>query len=366
VLEVVMAAAMGRCEALSLLTDAKDDPSADLPRLLLADWLDDHGESDRAEFVRLQCRLVALDEADAGRESLRRRERELLDRHEADWLGPVLALPLESWSWRRGLLHLAVRGATIRSREFLGLVGGEALAWAEGLTLHEQTEHEMIRCLQSPVLREVNGLTLERACLNEAVADALEDCPHLGRLRFFTWHATGRYPSSIPSWDDRLDWVRRQNEQVFSLPVFRRVSRLKLRSRFLPPETLGPLDRLPELTELDVSHCGWVGGLRGLHRRDFFSRLTSFEAGYNDLMHEDLGQYGGENSIAALADSPNVANLRHLGLADNDLTRWDARRLIESPHLGRLTSLDLRDNKWRGVDKEAEALRARFGPGVRL
>ena len=38
----------------ALLAAVAADPDADLPRLLLADWLDDHGESDRAEFVRLQ------------------------------------------------------------------------------------------------------------------------------------------------------------------------------------------------------------------------------------------------------------------------------------------------------------------------
>src|SRR5262245_49246851 len=198
-----MSAPRERSEVLALLADAKDE-DADLPRLLLADWLDDHGEHDRAEFVRLQCRLADLDDAAPGRQALQRRERELLERHEADWLGPILALPLQGWSWRRGLLHLGVRGATIRSREFLGLAGGEALAWVEAMTLYEQTEHEMVRCLQSPVLREINDLTLDRACLNGAVADALEDCPHLGQLRSFAWRASGRDPSFIPTWEGRV------------------------------------------------------------------------------------------------------------------------------------------------------------------
>lgn len=35
-----------------------DDPDEDAHRLVYADWLDDHGEPDRAEFIRLQCRLA--------------------------------------------------------------------------------------------------------------------------------------------------------------------------------------------------------------------------------------------------------------------------------------------------------------------
>jgi uncharacterized protein (TIGR02996 family) len=41
----------------SLLLGCKDAPDDDAPRLVLADWLDDHGDHDRAEFVRLSVRL---------------------------------------------------------------------------------------------------------------------------------------------------------------------------------------------------------------------------------------------------------------------------------------------------------------------
>ena len=33
------------------------DPADDLPRLVFADWCDDHGDPDRAEFIRLQVSL---------------------------------------------------------------------------------------------------------------------------------------------------------------------------------------------------------------------------------------------------------------------------------------------------------------------
>lgn len=33
-------------------------PADDTPRLVYADWLDDHGQTDRAEFVRVQCEIT--------------------------------------------------------------------------------------------------------------------------------------------------------------------------------------------------------------------------------------------------------------------------------------------------------------------
>ena len=38
-------------------------PDEDAPRLVLADWLEERGESGRAEFVRVQCELAALEAA---------------------------------------------------------------------------------------------------------------------------------------------------------------------------------------------------------------------------------------------------------------------------------------------------------------
>src|SRR5262249_29891094 len=50
-----------------LLQACKESPEDNAPRLILADWLEEHGDSDRAEFIRLQ-----------------------LAREGRDWLDPVL------------------------------------------------------------------------------------------------------------------------------------------------------------------------------------------------------------------------------------------------------------------------------------
>jgi uncharacterized protein (TIGR02996 family) len=58
----------------------------DTPRLVYADWLDEHDQPERAEFIRVQ--IAVARRTDHGEESQRLycRERELLDRHREKWL----------------------------------------------------------------------------------------------------------------------------------------------------------------------------------------------------------------------------------------------------------------------------------------
>lgn len=69
----------------------------DTVRLAFADWLDEHNDHQRAEFIRVQCELVQLRGIQEGNygmsdirilgriADLRRRERELLDEHRGNW-----------------------------------------------------------------------------------------------------------------------------------------------------------------------------------------------------------------------------------------------------------------------------------------
>lgn len=41
-------------------------PDDDAPRLIYADWLEENGESERAEFIRIQCRIAAPWSEDSG------------------------------------------------------------------------------------------------------------------------------------------------------------------------------------------------------------------------------------------------------------------------------------------------------------
>jgi uncharacterized protein (TIGR02996 family) len=45
---------------LALAAAIRANPADDLPRLVAADWLDEHKEAERAAFIRVQCELVKL------------------------------------------------------------------------------------------------------------------------------------------------------------------------------------------------------------------------------------------------------------------------------------------------------------------
>src|SRR3954447_2290691 len=99
----------------ALLAAVRQAPDDDAPRLVFADWLDEHGEADRAEFIRLQIEIDPLRRPDADLDrwrravidrhpdepvpadfppelhryaALARREDQLLEAHQWEWLGP--------------------------------------------------------------------------------------------------------------------------------------------------------------------------------------------------------------------------------------------------------------------------------------
>lgn len=44
----------------AFLVDIVTHPEEDAPRLIFADWLDENGDPDRAEFIRVQCEMARL------------------------------------------------------------------------------------------------------------------------------------------------------------------------------------------------------------------------------------------------------------------------------------------------------------------
>jgi uncharacterized protein (TIGR02996 family) len=97
----------------SLLRAVLLDPGDDGPRLVYADWLDEHGEHDRAEFIRVEIELLTApreyDSFDldipAGRyaQLLKRRHRLLVSKAaENEW--PVPAARIRNYAWDRGFV----------------------------------------------------------------------------------------------------------------------------------------------------------------------------------------------------------------------------------------------------------------------
>ena len=78
----------------AFLSAIRASPADDTVRLVFADWLDDRGEPERAEFIRVQCELEPLREKldDSRVQALWQREDELLAEHFPRWAGSVADL----------------------------------------------------------------------------------------------------------------------------------------------------------------------------------------------------------------------------------------------------------------------------------
>src|SRR3954466_16322534 len=85
-------------DAAPLLAAIRQAPADDAPRLVYADWLDEHGQPERADFIRVQCALAHRDDP-----ARRRREAELLAEHHDALAGP-LAAPHLRFRFERGFI----------------------------------------------------------------------------------------------------------------------------------------------------------------------------------------------------------------------------------------------------------------------
>ena len=101
----------------SLLSAVLDKPADDTPRLLYADWLEEQGHGERAEFIRVQCELATLLAPHNGRWpheakgwcdcdycALCRRERKLWEADTTDGVWRIdFALP-----WKQNECHVLI------------------------------------------------------------------------------------------------------------------------------------------------------------------------------------------------------------------------------------------------------------------
>src|SRR5260370_19777710 len=85
-----------RPDEIAFLRTIQEQPHDDAPRLVFADWLEEHGDTARAEFIRVQIDLAGLGNDDPRRPALAARERELLDAHQRELIAAL-------GDWGRGL-----------------------------------------------------------------------------------------------------------------------------------------------------------------------------------------------------------------------------------------------------------------------
>jgi uncharacterized protein (TIGR02996 family) len=81
-----------RLEVLAFLEAITDAPEDDAPRLVFADWLQEHGDEHdaaRGEYLRLECEVARLPAGDPRRAELTTRASGLWQAHREAWTGAL-------------------------------------------------------------------------------------------------------------------------------------------------------------------------------------------------------------------------------------------------------------------------------------
>jgi uncharacterized protein (TIGR02996 family) len=339
-------------EERGLLEAIRAEPEDDAPRLVYADWLEEHGQEERAELVRVQ---VAI-ERDGPTAPLLARERDLLTRRAAGWLGPLADAGLR---FERGL----------------------AVACWTSLPQFEAGTARLRQAGDPPWVAErwlhLTGPQFEGAAFRELVRSP-------GYARLTRFYLGGFRASS----GDRV-WLMGGATAVMARALAASPESANLRGLWLTnadlgiagAEALAHSAALPGLTGLGlVGQAANAEALRALVAPKGLSRLESVNLSANRVGDARLrrllkapwaGQLkelrlvsnqirdGGAKEIAACAA---LSGLRHLDLACNQFGDEGARTLLNSAHLRSLRHLTVWGNpKLSGPLHER--IKRRYGDG---
>jgi uncharacterized protein (TIGR02996 family) len=94
---------MSAADRAAFLAAIRDNPEDDLPRLIYADWLEEHGEPARAGFIRVQCELARMAADDSRRAVLVGRQNELWTLYADGWR-PRVQSGIRLFPFERGFL----------------------------------------------------------------------------------------------------------------------------------------------------------------------------------------------------------------------------------------------------------------------
>jgi uncharacterized protein (TIGR02996 family) len=391
----------------ALLAAIREAPDDDEPRRVYADWLEEHGQPERAEFIRIQLERWSLPEADPRHAELARREASLLRRHAGTWHHGVPRWASRQ-AYRRGLLtHVETTLARfardtgelihvepLRSARLTGaargvahLAGSPALSVLRELELDSVPLHDAgVRTLAGSVhLANLRVLRLINCGVGPEGAAALAGSPHLARLTTLDlgFYHLPQGETDTSSWRAAALLLNRPGpgnclgdagvRALAASPHLGRLERLILAGNEITPAGAAALAgsrRLKRLRGLDLSYNDLgAEGARVLAGSALLKRLRVLELEANELGAPGAAALAespssaalrlldlsgavrrvepllDDEAAAALAGSPHLARLEHLLLGFNRIGPAGAAALARSPHLAGLQSLDLVANR---------------------
>jgi len=277
-----------------------DHPHDDAPRLIYADWLEEHGDSVRADFIRLQCRLATMDEWEDDYVPLREQIATIKQTYGKAWLAEFPGL--------KDRYPRFVRG-------FVGDVSASHRWWLrQGKGISRRTPIEELWLESS-----VNELEEILAAPWTARLSALH-------LKF------------------QVEPVKREHVELLARTAFRTLRLLDLSSNRLTPLLIEPLAKThhwPELRELDLGRNSFLrGGLGSLVREQLPWQLQHLSVRDCQLERMD---------IDALLGSSLFESLHTLDLSCNRINHVGQRPEWEPTSFGQLRGLNVESSLAMGL-----------------
>jgi uncharacterized protein (TIGR02996 family) len=327
-------------KAAGFLDDIIAHPDDNTPRLIFADYLDDHGDGARAEFIRAQVERASLPDWDARAVRLLLREHVLLTQHGERWKAQLPTIKGVTWGeFRRGFVA-TVQFATFATFEKKAAACWEAapLEAAEVRWPRDGDASETFAPI--PSLRE---LSVTGTVVDPRDVRRLANSPVLSTLRALNARGCSMGAEAFAR---LVDSVYLGNLQALRVP-FNSLGNGAIDS------LVGGV-RLPALTELDLSELGSYGrysedptinwnGMRTLAAWPGLARIRSLTLSGNDI---------GRAGLWSLLHTSHCTSLKQLTLRSNGITAHRLREFAAAPAGLQLDVLDLGENMLfdRGVE----------------
>jgi uncharacterized protein (TIGR02996 family) len=366
----------------ALLASVYETPDDDAPRLVYADWLEEHGDEadqDRAAFIRAGCRVARLPLDAPERVSAEIQAEALLNRHKAAWKQELPAtVRVRFVQFERGFAF----GIRATAAELLRSGGALSRRTAvQEVNIEANTDEQMARLAASPLLgrlRSLPGVNVDRAVRWCSLLSA----PALGGLQRLGLdvYLVGRQPGMrrllelptvrrVRALDFNCYYTaseaepRRRALEEFAQTDFPELRYFRLRlsdqvsvgelAILLRAAFLAGLDELHVDCMLSPEGAGLLGGVPGAGSLRALTALTSeqaapaFGAALSGWSFPSLSQLqlnrADDEAVRRLAERPFAPNLRILDLFAHSLTPAGAEEL-SSGRFSRLVWLGL----WNG------------------
>jgi uncharacterized protein (TIGR02996 family) len=259
-------------------------PADDAPRLVYADWLEEHGDADRAAFIRAQVELARMKMPDPRWDGLTQIERTLWHKHREAWTAWI-ADWAEATEFHRGFLE-RIR---CEAADFLARADEVRLRTPlTGVRLDGRADIA-VPLFRSRVLEGLRSLTLS-VDVPAGAWKHLAECPYLGQLEELDLDSRGPGAEIVTALVESV--------------ALNSIRELKLKWCALGDEQTARLVRHP-----------WAARLRRL-----------------DLSSNHIGPEGGE----VIAEAPHLAGLEFLNLRGNPLAETPAAEALRRRFDGRL------------------------------